>query len=72
MNLWHSIIRCSIVSFLPANADGNNNATWAVNLRSTDFKLLCPNNGAADVFDYNTCHLARVPAHKVGTEEEGQ
>uniref|UniRef100_A0A0P4WM63 Transferrin-like domain-containing protein n=1 Tax=Scylla olivacea TaxID=85551 RepID=A0A0P4WM63_SCYOL len=47
------------------NTNGNNNMSWAANLRSTDFKLLCRNTGAADVVDYNTCNLARVPAHKV-------
>lgn len=45
--------------------DGNNNASWAAHLRAVDYKLLCRNTGAADVVDYNTCHLARVPAHKV-------
>ncbi|MBO1764682.1 PhnD/SsuA/transferrin family substrate-binding protein, partial [Escherichia coli] len=47
------------------NTNGNNNASWAANLRAVDYKLLCRNTGAADVVDYNTCHLARVPAHKV-------
>ncbi|MPC36721.1 Transferrin [Portunus trituberculatus] len=47
------------------NTNGNNNMSWAANLRSTDFKLLCRNSGAVDVIDYNTCNLARVPAHKV-------
>lgn len=49
------------------NTNGNNEAEWAKNLRALDFKLLCKDTGTADVVDYNTCHLGRVPAHKVLT-----
>ncbi|XP_047479636.1 transferrin-like [Penaeus chinensis] len=49
------------------NTNGNSNASWTEGLRALDFRLLCKGNGAADVADYNTCHLARVPAHKVVT-----
>lgn len=50
------------------NTNGNNNMSWAANLRSTEFKLLCRFTGAADVVDYNICNLARVPAHQVITD----
>ncbi|XP_066947726.1 transferrin-like [Macrobrachium rosenbergii] len=49
------------------NTNGNNNASWAKDLRALDFKLLCKSSGTADIIDYNTCNLARVPAHKVVT-----
>ncbi|XP_068210038.1 transferrin-like isoform X1 [Palaemon carinicauda] len=49
------------------NTNGNNNASWAKDLRALDFKLLCKSTGTADVIDFDTCNLARVPAHKVVT-----
>ncbi|KAK7067218.1 Antigen p97-like protein [Halocaridina rubra] len=49
------------------NTNGNNNASWTRGLRALDFKLLCKVTGTADIVDYNTCNLARVPAHKVLT-----
>ncbi|KAK4328767.1 hypothetical protein Pmani_000826 [Petrolisthes manimaculis] len=49
------------------NTNGNNNESWAANLRALDFKLLCRGQGTADMTEFSTCNLARVPAHKVLT-----
>ncbi|KAB0802851.1 hypothetical protein PPYR_05037 [Photinus pyralis] len=49
------------------NTDGKNPSTWAANLKSTDFELLCPEGGRAVLNDYEKCNLARVPAHMVVT-----
>lgn len=54
-------------STVAANTNGNNNASWTQGLHALDFKLLCKVTGTADVVDYNTCNLARVPAHKIIT-----
>ncbi|KAF5286161.1 hypothetical protein FQR65_LT12919 [Abscondita terminalis] len=49
------------------NTDGKNPATWAVNLKSEDYELLCPNGGKVPVSDFEQCNLAQVPAHMVVT-----
>ncbi|KAI1893868.1 hypothetical protein AGOR_G00128090 [Albula goreensis] len=36
----------------------------------SDFELLCPDSSNADISDYLTCHLAKVPAHAVMTRPE--
>eukprot|EP01025_Chloroclados_australasicus_P017246 TRINITY_DN18780_c0_g2_i1.p3 TRINITY_DN18780_c0_g2~~TRINITY_DN18780_c0_g2_i1.p3 ORF type:complete len:138 (-),score=13.73 TRINITY_DN18780_c0_g2_i1:418-831(-) len=42
--------------------DGSEPQEWS--LKSVDdFKLLCPQGGVADIADYETCSLAKVPAH---------
>uniref|UniRef100_A0A2P2HVQ9 Transferrin n=2 Tax=Hirondellea gigas TaxID=1518452 RepID=A0A2P2HVQ9_9CRUS len=41
------------------------NISWTKGLQPQDFRLLCRGSGSADVVDFATCHLARVPAHKV-------
>uniref|UniRef100_A0A669PN25 Ovotransferrin n=1 Tax=Phasianus colchicus TaxID=9054 RepID=A0A669PN25_PHACC len=52
-------------STVPENTDGRTLFTWAQQLRSKDFQLLCRNGSTADVTEWRTCHLARVPARAV-------
>ncbi|NXC39702.1 TRFM protein, partial [Penelope pileata] len=52
-------------STVPENTDGRTLSTWARQLRSQDFQLLCRDGSTADVTEWRTCHLARVPARAV-------
>uniref|UniRef100_A0A8C3L3F5 Ovotransferrin n=1 Tax=Chrysolophus pictus TaxID=9089 RepID=A0A8C3L3F5_CHRPC len=52
-------------STVPENTDGRTLFAWAQQLRSKDFQLLCRNGSTADVTEWRTCHLARVPARAV-------
>lgn len=55
-------------SFIDRNnlfPDGNNKESWAVNLKSSDYELLCPEGGRAKVEDYAKCNLAHAPPHMV-------
>nr|CAD7575668.1 unnamed protein product [Timema californicum] len=51
----------------PTKADGNNKESWASNLRSEDYELLCPDGGRKPVSQYSSCNLAQVPPHMVVT-----
>ncbi|XP_073531115.1 melanotransferrin [Phyllobates terribilis] len=47
------------------NSDGKNSASWAKNILSSDYQLLCRDGTRADVTEWRRCNLARVPAHAV-------
>ncbi|XP_037386923.1 serotransferrin-2-like [Pygocentrus nattereri] len=52
------------------NTDGKG-PDWASELKSSDFKLICP-GGSAPVSDFVKCHLAMVPADAVVTRPESR
>ncbi|OWK62236.1 Melanotransferrin [Lonchura striata] len=52
-------------STVPEYTDGRSLSPWAQRLRSRDFQLLCRDGRRADVTEWRSCHLARVPARAV-------
>ncbi|XP_060524310.1 transferrin [Cylas formicarius] len=52
---------------VPGNTDGNNKEPWALNLKSTDYELLCSEGGRAPVTDFAKCNLLQAPPHMVVT-----
>uniref|UniRef100_A0AAY4C0W3 Serotransferrin n=1 Tax=Denticeps clupeoides TaxID=299321 RepID=A0AAY4C0W3_9TELE len=52
------------------NTDGNNTDPWAINLKSSQFQLLCPRESRAEVTQYRECNLARVASHAVMTRPD--
>lgn len=44
---------------------GNNTDSWAEQLDSREFQLLCSQESRAEVTQYTKCNLARVPSHAV-------
>ncbi|CAG05932.1 unnamed protein product, partial [Tetraodon nigroviridis] len=51
------------------SSDGNG-PSWASQVRSTDYELICPKKDPVPVTEFASCHLASVPAHAVVTRPE--
>ncbi|KAM7374673.1 hypothetical protein PAMP_007318 [Pampus punctatissimus] len=56
-------------TIVPENSDGSG-PSWARDVKSTDYELICPGKGRVPITDYASCHLAVVPAHAVVTRPE--
>uniref|UniRef100_A0A8D0G642 Lactotransferrin n=1 Tax=Sphenodon punctatus TaxID=8508 RepID=A0A8D0G642_SPHPU len=52
------------------NTNGSNTDTWAKDLKSAEFELLCRDGNRKSPEEYKTCHLAKVPTHGVITTQE--
>ncbi|XP_051841510.1 lactotransferrin-like [Antechinus flavipes] len=52
------------------NVNEKNTESWAKNLKSDDFKLLCLNGQQKDVYEFENCHLAKAPNHAVISRQE--
>nr|BAJ23165.1 ovotransferrin precursor [Dromaius novaehollandiae] len=57
-------------SIVEENTNGKNKEEWAKNLKMDQFELLCTNGRRANIMDYSSCHLAKVPAHAVISRPE--
>ena len=53
------------IFFTAVFTDGKNTESWAVNLKSGDYELLCPDGGRKPVDQYQSCNLAHAPPHMV-------
>lgn len=53
------------------NSNGNG-PSWANNVNSADYELICPNKSPVPINEYVSCHLAVVPAHAVVTRPESR
>ncbi|XP_028913721.1 serotransferrin [Ornithorhynchus anatinus] len=47
------------------NTDGQNSDSWAKDLKSSDFELLCLDGTRKPVTEAKSCHLAQAPTHAV-------
>uniref|UniRef100_A0A5F5PR08 Serotransferrin n=1 Tax=Equus caballus TaxID=9796 RepID=A0A5F5PR08_HORSE len=52
------------------NTDGCNPDDWAKDLKSENFKLLCPDGTRKSVTEFESCYLARAPNHAVVSRKE--
>uniref|UniRef100_A0A8C6ZQ99 Ovotransferrin n=1 Tax=Nothoprocta perdicaria TaxID=30464 RepID=A0A8C6ZQ99_NOTPE len=57
-------------SIVEENTNGKNKEPWAKDLTMDQFELLCLDGRRANVMDYRTCHLAKVPTHAVISRPE--
>uniref|UniRef100_A0A3Q3FW67 Serotransferrin n=1 Tax=Labrus bergylta TaxID=56723 RepID=A0A3Q3FW67_9LABR len=56
---------------VPENSNGNGPA-WASSSRAEDFELICPGKAPVPITEFQSCHLAKVPAHAVVTRPESR
>ncbi|XP_018318622.1 transferrin [Agrilus planipennis] len=50
-----------------SNTNGKNLESWAKDLKSGDYELLCPNGGRVSVDKFSDCYFSRVPSRTVLT-----
>lgn len=56
--------------FSPHSIPPGNGPTWAQNVKSSDYELICPKKANVPVTNFASCNLAAVPAHAVVTRTE--
>ena len=49
----------------PPVLSGRNEESWAAQLQSADFQLLCPNGARAEVGQFAQCHWGQVPPRAI-------
>nr|CAH10347.1 iron binding protein [Struthio camelus] len=57
-------------SIVEENTNGANTDEWAKNLTMDQYELLCTDGKRANIRDYRSCHLAKVPTHAVISRPE--